>query len=296
MTDEQELDELAARAPAENAPLSELQHWMAQLLRQKRALGKSGSLKAAAARHFSGSARLSPVDQANIYRTQFWLRHTGALVEDYPGLSSLLGQSLWEEVVECYLSQVGYRVQTLRNLGKDLVDHLIDFPRLENRKLLVDMARLEWAYIEAFDAQDDAPLNLERLKEIPLKAWESARFCIADSLTLLQLSYPVADLRRELKRSAQEARKRALSCKEEELHYVVYRRGRELFDKQISRTAFLLLTQLKADQSLIVACQNVVDVAPEATQVFDEQLFSWFSLWGRLGWITDVRVAQDGEH
>jgi hypothetical protein len=288
VTGEQELDALAAEAPPADAPLSELQLWMAQLLRQKRALHKSDSLKQAAARHFSGNTRLSPAEQVNIYRTQFWLRHTSALIEDYPGLTALVGQEQWEAIAESYLTKIGYQVRTLRDLGKELAQHLEGFPGLENRRLLIDMARLEWAYVEAFDAQDEEPLDHQRLSKIPPESWETARFRISDSLTLLQLSYPVPDLRRELRRAPEDARQRVSSDQEEELYYVVYRRGRELFDKKISRTAFLLLTRLKAGLPLIFACEAVVKAAPEAAQVFDEQLFAWFSLWGRLGWITDV--------
>lgn len=288
MTDQLDLDELAARAPSDDAPLTELQHWMTQLLRQKRALFRSDQLKDAAARHFSGNTRLSPAEQVNIYRTQFWLRHTGALIEDYPGLTGLVGQRTWEAIAESYLTKIGYQVRALRDLGKDLAQHLETFPELENRKLLIDMARLEWAYVEAFDAQDEETLDHQRLMAIAPESWETVRFRIADSLTLLRLSYPVADLRREMRSAPDEAKKRAYSCQEEELYYVVYRRGHELFDKQLSRVAFLLLTQLKAGLSLIFACETVVSASPEAAQVFDEELFSWFSLWGRLGWITDV--------
>jgi hypothetical protein len=276
------------RAPSEDAPLSELQHWMVQLLRHQRALHKSDPLKEAAARHFSGNMRLSPAEQVNIYRTQFWLRHTSALIEDYPGVTALVGQKQWETIAESYLSEIGYQVRALRDLGKDLAQHLEAIDDLKNRKLLIDMARLEWAYVEAFDAQDEDPLDHQRLTEIPAESWETARFCIANSLTLLQLSYPVADLRRQLRSTPGDARERASSCQEEELYYVVYRRGRELFDKKISRSSFLLLTQFKAGLPLISACETVVKASPEAAQVFDEELFSWFSLWGRLGWITDV--------
>lgn len=280
-------DELAARCPPPSAGLTELQEWMAQLLRHKRGLQKNEALKEAAARHFSGNDRLSPAEQVNIYRQQFWLRHTNILIDDFPGLSRLLGQKEWERVAESYLTEVGYGYFALRDLGRGLAAHLSTMSDLKQPELLIDMARLEWAYEDAFDAPDDPSLSGEKLAQMPPEAWQQARIQLSHSIHLLELRYPVARLRRDLKREGFKL-DREQPVEEEKRNLVVYRRDGTLWDKAVSRTAFLLLTEFQKGTALIPACEAVVALEPQAEAVLDDELMSWFSLWGRLGWITDV--------
>jgi hypothetical protein len=70
---------------------------------------------------------------------------------------------------------------------------------LPRHDLCVDMTRVEWAYIEVFDAADAAPLDPEKLALIPERAWESARLVLNPALRLLRVRYPVAALRREIR-------------------------------------------------------------------------------------------------
>jgi hypothetical protein len=289
------LDELAQRAPPVDSSLSELQFWMVELLRHERSLEKSELMRDATAQHFTGNGRLSPAAQINLYRQQFWLRHTAILIEDFPGLTGLLGQKKWEKVSQSYLTTRGYCVESLRDLGGNMAEHLSKLD-IEYRRLLVDMALVEWAYVEAFDAEDDVPLDPTELSKIPVSAWESARFTLSQSISLLSLSYPTSDIRRNLKRAPGDAQALLESARPEELYLVVYRRQRDLFDKKISRPAFLLLQEFSRGTPLIEACASVVRNCPDAEAVFDAQLFSWFSLWGRLGWITGVSFETESSN
>ena len=73
----------------------ETQVWMAELLRRRRALPRDAEVAERARLLIRGNDRLSPVEQLEIYREQFWLRHTASLLEDFPGLSGILGQEAW---------------------------------------------------------------------------------------------------------------------------------------------------------------------------------------------------------
>ena len=104
----------------ERQELDELQRWMASKLRELRGLPKDEPTTALARRHFTGNDRLSPVEQLEVYRQQFWLRHTSALLEDFPGLSGILGQRDWERLTESYLGAHAPTSFTLRDLGAAL--------------------------------------------------------------------------------------------------------------------------------------------------------------------------------
>ena len=65
---------------------AELQATSAKLLLRRRDLTKDDEAIAFAKEHIAGNARVSPVEQLETYREQYWWRHTGSLVEDFQGV------------------------------------------------------------------------------------------------------------------------------------------------------------------------------------------------------------------
>jgi hypothetical protein len=267
--------------------LSELQTWMANLLVRRRALAKDAQVTAAASERVTGNDRLLPVDQVEIYREQFWLRHSASLVEDFPGLGGILGQDDWERLIEEYLDAVPPVAYSLRDLGDRLPAFVESCERLPHRELCSDMARLEWAYIDAFDAADARPLDAAKLAAIPESAWETARIVLDPAVRLLKVRYPVADLRRALRTSSEpvpipEPRAENL---------VIHRTRRSLFWQPVSSGAFELLVALSEGLSLVKACERAIELVPEEAEAIENQISDWFQDWGKRGWVVDVEVV-----
>jgi len=266
--------------------LSELQTWMAELFRRRRALPKEPELAELAGRHVTGNDRLLPIEQLEIYREQFWLRHTSSLLEDFPGLAGILGQQEWERLIEEYLLAFPPTSASLRDLGDRLALHIERSEWLPHRELCLDLARLEWAYIEAFDAADSAPLDATAIASIPEDAWENARIDLAASVRLLAVGYPVADLRRRIRTSDDSVpipEPRAQKI-------VVHRLERELYDRVVSAGAFVLLSALRDGTPLVAACERAMaDVPAEAAEI-EASIGTWFQRWAELGWIERVRT------
>lgn len=269
--------------------LSELQAFIAELLRRRRALPRDEKLSEAIAEHVRGNDRLSPVEQLEIYREQFWLRHTSTLVEDFPGLGGILGQEAWEQLVEGYLLERAPTSFSLRDLGEGLPAFVERSTWLPEHRLCIDMARLEWAYVEVFDAPEGGKLEPGRLAALAPEAWETARCVLSPALRLLSVNYPVADLRRALRRS-KESGERVPLPGEAPQNLVLYR-GANLraFDKAVSDAAFSLLEALGRGESLLSACGRAAAVAQAGSEPIESQLGDWFASFGELGFIVDVR-------
>lgn len=267
--------------------LIELQHWMADQLRRRHDLHEDPEARAVAQRFFTGNERLSPVEQLEIYREQFWLRHTSSLVEDFPGLGGIIGQSAWQRLVEEYLERHPPTSRSLRDLGEHLPEFVAGCSWIEHRELCVDMARLEWAYIELFDAADARSLAPEKLQAIPEAAWQTARIVLQPALQLLRVSYPVAALRRAL----QERRERTSIPAPAPAHLVLYRAwDRAILDESVSRAAFELLTLLRSGTPLVEACERTVETVPEEAPSIEADLAGWFHDWAERGWVADVET------
>lgn len=271
--------------------LNELQHWVAQQLRSVRALPRNALVSAEAADRLTGNDRLSPVEQLEIYREQFWLRHTSSLVEDFPGVGGILGQAEWERLVESYLQAVAPESWTLRNLGRYFPEHIAARQQLPQRALCSDMARLEWAFIELFDAAECAPLDLQKLATLPPGTLETGQVLLHPALHLLSVSYPVADLRAQLlARRSETAEQSPLPIPEPEAQWLVLYRSEErrLHHQPVTPEAFVLLEGLRSGLSLVAACEAALEAWPEHGERLQQNVSSWFQLWARRGWLVDI--------
>jgi hypothetical protein len=267
--------------------LSELQRRMAVALRSRSGLPGQAEWRTFADLHVSGNDRLSPAEQLEIYREQFWLRHTSSLVEDFPGLGGILGQGDWEKLAEQYLTEVVPTSYTLRDLGFGLPALIERASWLPHQALCLDMARLELAYIEVFDALDTPPVMPERLAAVPEDSFAEARLVIAPAVRLLQVTYPVADLRRRLRAAADSDAPVAIP---EPLpqNLVVYRRDLRLWDMSLSPVGFALLSGLVSGMSLGAAAEIAV-TSPDAEAELSQSIGAWLQEWTSKGLVSDVR-------
>ncbi|HEU4583049.1 MAG TPA: DNA-binding domain-containing protein [Polyangiaceae bacterium] len=260
-------------------------------LQQLRALPRDPALSLEAADRLTGNERVAPVEQIEIYREQFWLRHTSSLVEDFPGLGGILGQADWERLVESYLQAFAPDSWTLRELGRRFPEHVARHPELPHHQLCCDMARLEWAFIELFDAADCPPLDLAKLGTLPPNVLETGQILLNPALRLLEVSYPVADLRMQLLESRRNGHAGAGVQIPDPLaqQLVLYRASdRRLYHRPMSPEAFSLLSALERRLSLVAACEHALQAWPEHAERLQQNVAGWFQAWARCGWIVDV--------
>lgn len=271
--------------------LTELQRWVAEHLRSRRALHRNELTVAEARGRLTGNERLRPIDQLEIYREQFWLRHTSSLVEDFPGVGGIVGQSEWERLVESYLEAHECESWTLRELGRGFPEHIASRSELPHRELCTDMARLEWQFIELFDAADCPPLDLAKLAGLPPGTLETGHIVLNPALALLEVRYAVADLRAQLlaRRSAGSGGPAVPIPGPEPQQLVLYRADdRRLYHRPVPPEAFALLGALRRGVPLMTACEQTLQQVPEHADRLQRNVGTWFQQWAKRGWIVDV--------
>ncbi len=114
------------------------------------------------------------------------------MAEDFPALNRVLGEKIFDRLILAYLRENPSSSFTLRNLGSKLPLWLEGHPEFAPRRhdLVLDVARLEWAYVEAFDSADLPPLTVADFGD--LGAESTLR--LQPHLQLLDLRYPVDEL------------------------------------------------------------------------------------------------------
>jgi hypothetical protein len=231
------------------------------------------------------SATLGPVERVGIYHGMYMLRMVDALAADYPGLQHFLGDERFRELVREYVRVHPSRSYTLNRLG----DHLPEFVRtqakLPRAAFCVDLARLELAMTEAFDAEETPPLSGEEIASVPAEAWAAARLRPVASLRLLALRYPAAawlDTLRDETHEHPPLRRR-------DTFVLVYRRDYQVYRQELSRDAHELLAALSAGRPL----GEAVEALLAARRRLDaDQLFRFFRQWVGAGLFRAVELAQ----
>ncbi len=268
-----------------------LQAEFAAFLRRRRDLGGDAEARRFAEEHLGGNERLSGVEQLEIYREQFYLRHTASLVEDFPGLGGILGQDSWDRLVWDYLERVPQASHDLAELGAGLASFIEECDWLPHRALLVDMARLEYSHMEVFDAPDAAPLDPEKLAGVPEDAWEHARLVPDPGLCLLELRYPVMTLRRQLIAQRDDLGAPAIPLPAAEPGwFAVHRRERAIYHDRLEPRAHALLSAIARGEPLGAACESAARALAIPVEALAGELERWFSDWSARGYLVDVIV------
>ncbi len=126
-----------------------------------------------------------------VYSDAYYLRLRYVLREDFPKVTALLGDR-FDEVVAGYLETFPSEQPSVRHLGRALAKFLRcreDIP-----KCLPDLAELEWARVEVFDATDSECVTIEELASILPDAWPALRFSTIPAIQTLRVQYPAHQL------------------------------------------------------------------------------------------------------
>jgi hypothetical protein len=264
--------------------LAEMQRLLARALQLPDPLVGDPETARAAEGIAAGNDRLSPVEQVDIYREQFWLRHVDCLHDDFASIEHALGDDdAWRTLTRRYLADCPSRAWSLRDLGERMIAFLETTAPWSDDPFLADLARVEWAFVEAFDGPDAPPFDPASLAEASEDAWLTARVHLHPALQRLRLRYPAHDYRIAVRKDEPSARPEARAC-----HVVIYR-GRELLHcLEIDAGAAALLDELARLVPLGEACERAAVASGAPLEEFQAKLSAWFAEWMSTGWLRSV--------
>jgi hypothetical protein len=266
--------------------------------RSQRTAPDGGSMRAYASRFIKPNDRLTSLERLEIYNRQYWFRLLSSMAEDFPGLRSVLGERRFDALCKAYLVDCPSTSFTLRNLGSKLESWLRKHPKwaAEKQTLALDIVRLEWADIEAFDGKAEPALDAEDLSGA---AGENLRLKLQSYVQLLSFRYPVDDLLLAVRKededtdfasnAFQEKRKRkrvqaVAKLKPATIYLVVHRVDFSVYFRRIGAEEFAILKALRDGQSLgkAIASAFAKSKVPESERPALVQ--QWFQNWATLGW------------
>lgn len=222
--------------------------------------------------------RQTSLERLEIYRRSYWARVLDSLRDDFPGLCAVLGRRAFERLSKAYLSELPSRSFTLRDLGSRLEVWLRAHPEFagENIAVALDMVRLEWAHIEAFDGGTRKPLGPEDLLELGAEM----TFGLQPHLRLLDLQYAVDDLRIRAQESSGQVR-RALrrngASEPAPIALAIHRVESSVFYRRLDTQELRMLNALRRGSPIGEAIA-LLEGSPDIIE-------TWFTSWSQLGWL-----------
>jgi Putative DNA-binding domain len=256
------------------------------------------SMRAYASRFIKPNDRLTSFERLEIYNRQYWFRVLSSMVEDFPGLRAVLGDKRFEAMSKAYLVDCPSRSFTLRNLGARLEGWLRKHPKWAGPKqaLAIDIARLEWADIEAFDGKAEPALRAE---DLTAEAGAKLKLKLQPYVRLLDLKYPVDDLLLEVRKEDEDTdfasnafaerhkRKRVQAVaklKPANIFLAVHRVDDSVYFRRMALEEFVILSALQDEKSLGRAIHAAFRKSrvPAGERVGLVQ--QWFLNWSALGW------------
>lgn len=249
-----------------------------------------------AAGYIKPNTLLTSFDRLEIYNRQYWFRVIGAVSEDFPALNAVLGVKKFDALVLAYLKENPSTSFTLRDLGAKLPEWLAAHPEVAapRHHLAVDVARLEWAYVESYDQASLPPLGMEDFAVLGA----DSRLRLQPHLQLLSLQYPVDEIVLAVRKATPEVdiasnavseRKQAARIKlprvrKTSVQLAVHRFDNLVYYRRIDPEAFLLLASLREGNSIAAALERAfaqTTLSPEEQAAKTQQYFAHAA---ELGW------------
>lgn len=165
--------------------LRELQHLFWRALADDRPVAACAAL-------VEPSARLDAEARVQVYADAYFWRLRDVLREDFPRVASVLGEDRFDALVRDYLRRHPSESPSVRHLGREMARFLewrLDFP-----PCLADLAHLEWARIEAFDAPGGARATLDTLRGVSPCDWPHLHFIPIPALRVVRARWPVHEV------------------------------------------------------------------------------------------------------
>lgn len=132
------------------------------------------------ASHLVGSEKLSVSERLAIYQNAYRSRLVEALAKDYPVIRQLLGEDAFSSLCHAYIAVYPSGSFSLRWLGRSMASFLAS--REDHSALMAELARFEWALIEAFDAADARVADEADGATIAIGAWPALKLSFHPSL------------------------------------------------------------------------------------------------------------------
>jgi len=232
------------------------------------------------------SPTLTPAQRVAIYQEMYPMRMRDALSSDYPAIEHFLGDRFWDFVVAYTKAHPSMRY-TLNRLGDHVPAFIARQRTFGPRPFLFDLAKLELAITEAFDADESALLKARDLETYPPSKLARSRLLMVPSLRLVALDWNAGAYLDTLRDDDH----RHPKPKQSRSFVAIVRRNYSVYRLSVSEPAFHVLTDLRDGLRIEeVVRRALARKGPRKAAAAD--FASWFKNWTSEGFFAGITTIR----
>jgi hypothetical protein len=244
------------------------------------------------------NSRLSSAERLEIYNRSYWSRVLDALGEDFPGVRAVVGAKRFEHIRRRYLDDCPSESFTMRNLGKRFAAWMERNRSLvgANYKIALDMARLEWAEIESFDASECERLSLAEMAALT----PTSTLRLQPHLRSMDAGYEVDSLLLEVRdsikrrggvpRAIPQKRIARAQCNACPIFLAIHRHELVVHYKRLDAEMFRLLQTLGQGATISDAIEFAYADSALTPEQCRQHVQDSFALFATLGWFCNTSL------
>ena len=221
------------------------------------------------------SDQLTSLERISVYADMYFWRFIEIMSEEYPTVEHLLGAERFQQVVRDYVTRHPSTYYNLNRLSVKFPQYLLEEAReLPHQPFVAAVAMVERIMEDAFDAPRREKVSPETIQSIPGEQWPDIRLQFNPALYLLELDYPVNDYMTAVNEN------RHMDIPQAERTFVVvYRCNYTVWREDLDYEGYLLLSRLKAGESLGDALENCALQEGVDADKITTSLGEWFQQW-----------------
>ncbi len=221
----------------------------------------------------------SSIERLGIYAHMYYARLVEVMTAEYPTTRRILGDDVFERACRRFIERHPSTERTLQRLSAGFPSFLTrHLPAGRRSALAVDVARIERAMEDVFDAPLGVPLTHAQLAAIAPEEWDRLRVRPSPAVRLLKLHTPANDYV-----SATRA-DRTVRVPPPRLSYVVvYRHRYQVYRRTLDGAQFALLSALENGRPLAAAVRLALRHCRGEPARLAARLGGWFREWTAAG-------------
>ncbi len=217
------------------------------------------------------SRQLSSIERLEIYAHMYYARLVEVMESEYPTVRQLLGPAAFADLCRRFVAKHPSRARLLNGLSAGFPDFLAKaLPRSHRHGLAIDIARIERAMEDVFDAPAATPMTAAEFASVG----EGTRLHLNPALALLELRYPANTFMNAWRRGERPRIPRPRATR-----VIVFRRGFQVLRREQDPEQFRLLKALAAGKPLAVAVRASIGRSTGGADRAAKRLRRWFAEW-----------------
>lgn len=209
----------------------------------------------------SDGSGISIENRMKVYRNNVIRGLSDAAMAPLPMCKKLVGKEFIETAIRSFVVNNLPTEGNLNFYGQDFPEFLKNYEPAKKVPYLSDMASLEWAWENAYYADDDLPLDVRQLERLKEEQFTDLRFSLRASVSLLESSYPLHKIV-DYCRAEEHIEELDITPSSEKTYLLIFRPELKVELRKIDQAEYNFLKGMKKNVSLGNISETILNSHP----------------------------------